>query len=165
MPQNMAQPPTVQRAIMNRHHQARRSVNSNIAPKLEPVGGGLGHHSVAHSNASPQSRPTPSSQHSSSNPNSPGFQQPGGVMTPPASDSQIQQQQQRIHQALKPQMNHGLPLPAGAHGSSLGSGLKGPGSGGTGAIGGSSAVYYPSPFQNHQLELGKLTRPLLSIFF
>uniref|UniRef100_L2G7A0 BZIP transcription factor n=1 Tax=Colletotrichum fructicola (strain Nara gc5) TaxID=1213859 RepID=L2G7A0_COLFN len=34
-PQNMVQPPPIQRAILNRHHQSRRS-NSSIAPKLEP---------------------------------------------------------------------------------------------------------------------------------
>src|ERR1700710_1438788 len=95
MPQNMVQPPTAQRAIMNRHHQARRS-NSNIAPKLEP-GAPL---------RSPQSRPTPSSHTSSPTSNSSGFHNPG-VLTPPASESQIQQQQRL--QASKPQLPHGLP--------------------------------------------------------
>lgn len=64
MPQNLVQPPPIQRAILNRHH-ARRS-NSSIAPKLEP---GIisplppihGHSSAT----SPKSRPTPSS-HSAS---------------------------------------------------------------------------------------------------
>ncbi|TGJ83396.1 hypothetical protein E0Z10_g5370 [Xylaria hypoxylon] len=35
MPQNMMQPPPIQRAILNRHHNSRRSASS-IAPKLEP---------------------------------------------------------------------------------------------------------------------------------
>lgn len=168
MPQGMAQPPTVQRAIMNRHHQARRS-NSNIAPKLEP-GAALGQ-PASLSNPSPQSRPTPSSHHSSPNSTSPGFPQPG-VMTPPAPESQIQQQQQaqlqqqqRSHQPLKPQMAHGLPVPVGAQGRGIGPALKGQGTNGTGAMGGASAAYYPSPFQNHIEQLGKLTRPLLSCFF
>jgi hypothetical protein len=163
MPQGMAQPPTVQRAIMNRHHQARRS-NSNIAPKLEP-GAPLGHPSSL-SNPSPQSRPTPSSHHSSPSSASPGFAQPG-VMTPPASESQLQQQQQaqmhqqRSHQPLKPQMAHGLPVPIGANGAALGPAMKGQGNTGTGPLGGANA-FYPSPFQNfqnHIEQLGKLTRP------
>ncbi|KAM0150049.1 hypothetical protein ACHAPG_009052 [Botrytis cinerea] len=103
MQQNMAQPPTVQRAIMNRHHQARRS-NSSIAPKLEP---GVSFHA----NQSPQSRPTPSSHASSPTTSSPGFNNQG-VLTPPSSDSQMQhqqqqQQQQRLH-AAKTQAQHAL---------------------------------------------------------
>ncbi|KAJ2968960.1 hypothetical protein NUW58_g10103 [Xylaria curta] len=35
MPQNMVQPPPIQRAVLNRHHNSRRSASS-IAPKLEP---------------------------------------------------------------------------------------------------------------------------------
>jgi hypothetical protein len=163
MPQNMAQAPTVQRAIMNRHHQARRS-NSSIAPKIEP-GAPL---------QSPQSRPTPSSHASSPTSNSSGFHNQG-VMTPPASDSQMQfqQQQQQRLQAAKAQAAHGLPgnpgimANTGAVGNPLGP--KGPGSSGTGGTGGTpvAAAYhpYPSPFQNHIEQLGKLTRPLLSFFF
>jgi hypothetical protein len=179
----MAHPPTAQRAIMNRHHQARRS-NSNIAPKLEP-GAVPVSHSIMHSNQSPQSRQTPSSHHSSPTSNSPGFPTQG-VMTPPASESQIvqqqqQQQQQRTLQPLK-QVHHGLPGPTAAGlGVSLGSPLKGPGRSGIGSMGGAPAAYYPSPFQNHLdgngtgggsnsfqnhiEQLGKLTRPLLSYFF
>jgi hypothetical protein len=140
----MAQAPTVQRAIMNRHHQARRS-NSSIAPKLEP-GAPL---------QSPQSRPTPSSHASSPTSNSPGFHNQG-VMTPPASDSQMQfqQQQQQRLQAAKSQPVHGLP---GAAGMIVNTGVgasmapKGPGSSGTSGTGGTPVVaaYYPSPFQNH----------------
>ncbi|TGO90964.1 hypothetical protein BPOR_0044g00020 [Botrytis porri] len=102
MQQNMAQPPTVQRAIMNRHHQARRS-NSSIAPKLEP---GVSFHA----NQSPQSRPTPPSHASSPTTSSPSFNNQG-VLTPPSSDSQMQhqqqQQQQRLH-AAKTQAQHAL---------------------------------------------------------
>jgi hypothetical protein len=164
MPQNMAQAPTVQRAIMNRHHQARRS-NSSIAPKLEP-GAPL---------QSPQSRPTPSSHTSSPTSISPGFHNQG-VMTPPASDTQVQfqqQQQQQRLQAAKAQPSHGLPgNPPGMMGNTgvIGApmGSKGQGSSGTGSTGGAPAVtaYYPTHnFQNHIEQLGKLTRPLLSYFF
>ncbi|KAH8793088.1 hypothetical protein F5882DRAFT_399368 [Hyaloscypha sp. PMI_1271] len=152
MPQNMTQAPTVQRAIMNRHHQARRS-NSSIAPKLEP-GAPL---------QSPQSRPTPSSHASSPTSNSPSFGHQG-VMTPPASETQMQfqQQQQQRLQAAKAQGQHGLlgapglMTAAGGLGAALGP--KGPGTSGTSGTGGTpvSATYYPSPsggFQNHYEQL------------
>ncbi|RAL59736.1 hypothetical protein DID88_000368 [Monilinia fructigena] len=150
MQQNMVQPPTVQRAIMNRHHQARRS-NSSIAPKLEP---GVSFHN----NQSPQSRPTPSSHASSPTTSSPGFNNQG-VLTPPSSDTQMQhqQQQQRLH-AAKTQAQHALSGTTGllvntGVGSPLGAKGQGNGSG-TGNTGGApAAAYYPS-FQNHieQLE-------------
>ncbi|TVY51537.1 hypothetical protein LCER1_G007147 [Lachnellula cervina] len=148
MPQNMAQAPTVQRAIMNRHHQARRS-NSSIAPKLEP-GAPF---------QSPQSRPTPSSHASSPTSNSPGFHNQR-VLTPPASEPHIQfQQQQQQHrlQAAKPQSPHGLPGNAGmVVNTGLGASIapKGPGSSGTSGTGGTpvAAAYYPSPFQNHIID-------------
>ena len=159
MVQNMAQTPTAQRAIMNRHHQARRS-NSNIAPKLEPGILPAPHgHPITNPNQNPQTRPTPPSHHSSPSSNSPGFTAQG-VMTPPASDSQIQMQ--RAHQPMKPQVHHGLPALPAAGG--LGPPMKGPGSSGPGSTAGVSATYYPSPFQNHIEQLGKLTRPLLSPF-
>lgn len=140
MPQNMAQP-TVQRAIMNRHHQARRS-NSSIAPKLEP-GASL---------QSPQSRPTPSSHASSPTSNSPGFHNQG-VMTPPASDTmQFQQQQQRL-QTAKQQSIPGLPgNPTMMGNPGQHSGHKIQGVSGTGSAAGAptNTAYYPSPnFQNH----------------
>ena len=157
MPHSIAQP-TVQRAIMNRHHQARRS-NSNIAPKIEP-GAPI---------QSPQSRPTPSSHASSPTSNSPGFHNPG-VLTPPASDTQIQQQQRL--QAAKVQPAHGLPGNTGMLGNPgvMGTtmGPKGHGSSGSGSTGGTpvAAAYFPSPtLQSHYEQLGKLTRPLLSLFF
>ena len=165
MPQNMAQAPTVQRAIMNRHHQARRS-NSSIAPKLEP-GVPL---------QSPQSRPTPSSHASSPTSNSPGFGHQG-VMTPPASDTQMQfqqqqQQQQQRFQAVKPQPPHGLLGTPGLVGTApgIGAALGPKGPIGTGGTGGTpvSAAYYPSPsggFQNHYEQLGKLSPSLPCLFF
>lgn len=154
MPQNMAQPPTVQRAIMNRHNQARRS-NSTIAPKLEP---GASLHS-------PQSRPTPPSHTSSPTSMSPGFNNQG-VMTPPASETQAQfqhQQQQRLQAKILPSL--GQPGNPGMMGNV---GVIGPpmlpkGHGNTGAVnvGGAPVAnaLYPH-FQNHYEQLGKLSRPL-----
>jgi hypothetical protein len=153
MPQNMAQPPTMQRAIMNRHQQARRS-NSNIAPKLEP-GVPL---------QSPQLRPTPPSHVSSPTSNSPGFSNPG-VMTPPASDSQTQHQ--RLQAAKGLTGNPAILANPGVIGTPLGpkgQASSGPGSGGGTPI---AAALYPSPFQNyrnhnfrnHIEQLGKQTAP------
>jgi hypothetical protein len=73
---------------------------------------------------------------------------------------------QRGHPPLKPQVHHGLPLPVptGGLGQPLASAMKGPGNSGSGSMGGAPAAYYPS-LQNHIEQLGKLTRPLLSIFF
>lgn len=152
VPQGMAQPPTVQRAIMNRHHQARRS-NSSIAPKLEP--------SAPLGNPSPQSRPTPSSHHSSPSATSPGFGPPG-VMTPPASDTQIHQQQhphpqQRMNQ---PRSAHQPLKPHVADRMGLGPGVKGQMSDGNRAMGGGPTA----SFYHHIEQLGKLTRPFLSGF-
>jgi hypothetical protein len=167
MPQNMVQPPTVQRAIMNRHHQARRS-NSNIAPKLEP-GAPPAPHSM-NSNPSPQSRPTPSSHHSSPTTNSPVYAAQG-VLTPPASDAQMQMQQQQQQgrlQPLKPQVHHGLPGSQQPGGIGPLVAMKGPGSSGQSSMGGVPAAYYSGPFQNHQThieQLGKLTPSFLSYFF
>lgn len=152
MAPNMAQPPTAQRAIMNRHHQARRSV-SNIAPKLEP-GMQTNPSASIHSLQSPrshQSGPSPPSHASSPTAHSPGFQ---GVMTPPASETQVP----RLQQPMKPPMSRGMPggnvrmMPP----------MKTQGSGAPGSMGGHQG-YYPSPFSNHIEQLGKLTRPLLPL--
>ncbi|KAH8595715.1 hypothetical protein B0O99DRAFT_652133 [Bisporella sp. PMI_857] len=153
MPPSMAQPPPMQRAIMNRHNQARRS-NSNIAPKIEP---GL-------SLQSPQLRPTPASHASSPTSNSPGFHNPG-VLTPPASDNQAQLQQghqpSRIHPA-RAQNPLGLPMNPGLVNTGiigLGPGPKGQGINGTGSTANTpvTASFSPS-FQNHIEQLGKLTQ-------
>jgi hypothetical protein len=120
-----------------------------------------------HSNQSPQSRPTPTSHHSSPTSNSPNFGSQG-VLTPPASDVQMQQQiqQQRITHPMKPQMNHGLPgVPGpGRMAQPLAPARKGTGSSAIG-MGGPPAAYYPSGnFHTHIEQLGKLPRPLLSVF-
>lgn len=151
---HMAQPPTVQRAIMNRHSQNRRST-IGLPPKLEP--GSATHSQVSvQSTQSPQSRPTPSSHASSPTSMSSGFQ---GVMTPPASEPQMQ------HQArpMKQQMNHGMSLSVGSLGAPLVPATKNHGSGRTGSIAGIQTGYYQAPFQNQIEQLGKLSRPLLSL--
>ena len=142
MPQNLVQPPPIQRAIMNRHHQSRRS-NSNIAPKAEPgitLPPPLQPHSTA---TSPQNRPTPSSHSNSPSNTGPGY-------SPAASDSismrgstmgipRQQMSQQPMHQTSQPQRQPMMQ------------------NGGRGGPVGSGASYYPTPaFQNHIEQLGKL---------
>lgn len=177
MGQNMTQAPTVQRAIMNRHNQVRRS-NSSIAPKMEPG-------APIQSLQSPQSRPTPSSHTSSPTAISPGFQNPG-VMTPPASDTQAQfqhqqhhqqhqqqhqqhQQHQRLH-AAKLQSPHGLGtnqsglVNTGVIGGPVISKAQGNNTLGTTVGVPTATALYPSPFQNHFEQLGKLSQPLFSLY-
>ena len=125
---------------------------------------------------SPQSRPTPSSHASSPTSHSPGFH-PQGVMTPPASESQMQfqQQQQQRLQAAKSQQSHAIPGPSGliGHAGAMGAsmGTKGQGVGGAGSAGGApmGPGYYPpsADYQSHIehiKQLGKLTPPLLNFF-
>lgn len=146
MPQNLVQPPPIQRAIMNRHHQSRRS-NSNIAPKAEPgmtLPPPLQPHSTA---TSPKNRPTPSSHSNSPSNTGPGY-------SPAASDSlsmrssmtgmpRQQMPQQQMHQTPQPQRQP--MMQNGSRGAPVSSG----------------ASYYPTPaFQNHIEQLGKtLPRP------
>jgi hypothetical protein len=147
----------MQRAIMNRHHQARRS-HSGIAPKIEP-NSQLQHGSRGHvfAGQSPQLQPTPSSQATSSNPTSPIY----GVMTPPASDRLAQHQQQQQHRQQQAPNAHPQPAYSMSMAVTASNGpahvpiTSGPGSSDTC----STSTYYTSPFQTHQDQLGKLTPP------
>lgn len=144
MPQNLVQPPTIQRAIMNRHHQSRRS-NSNIAPKAEP-GITLPPPIQPHSTAtSPQNRPTPSSHSNSPSNTGPGYSPAasdsismrGSTMGLPRQPMSQQPMQQTSQPQRQPMMQNG----------------------GRGGPVGSGASYYPTPaFQNHMDQLGKLTQ-------
>lgn len=139
MPQNLVQPPPFQRAIMNRHHQSRRS-NSHIAPKAEP-GAPLPPPLQPHSSAtSPKNRPTPSS-HSNSPSNT------GSAFSPAPSDSMSMRGS--INNVSRPM---GQPQ---MHQNSQNSRQSMSQSNVRGAPVGSGASYYPTPaFQNHieQLE-------------
>ncbi|PKS10226.1 hypothetical protein jhhlp_001976 [Lomentospora prolificans] len=85
VPQTLAQPPPIQRAIMNRHHQSRRSVSS-IAPKVEPGVGQLATPPQPPSVLSPKSRHTPPSHANSPTGSAPTFgSQP--ALSPPASEA------------------------------------------------------------------------------
>ncbi|SPO01142.1 related to MEAB protein [Cephalotrichum gorgonifer] len=85
MPQPLVQPPPIQRAIMNRHHQSRRSISS-IAPKLEPGVSQMNTPTQTTGIMSPKSRPTPPSHANSPTSSGPTFgSQP--ALSPPVSDS------------------------------------------------------------------------------
>ncbi|KAL2213321.1 hypothetical protein CC79DRAFT_1316148 [Sarocladium strictum] len=134
VPPNMVQPPPIQRAIMNRHHQSRRS-NSNIAPKSEP------HSSLPpplqpHSSAtSPKnSRPTPSSH--SNSPTNAAFSPAPSDNTSVRGSVGARPPMSQMQGAPRPQMmqNGSRPGPPTSNGG---------------------ASFYPTPaFQNHieQLE-------------
>ena len=133
----MVQPPPIQRAIMNRHHQSRRS-NSSIAPKAESVSS-VPPPMQPHSSAtSPKNtRPTPSSH--SNSPTNPGYSPAPsdntsvrgsmGAARPPMPPMQGASRQQVMQQ------------------SNVRSAPSAPNGG---------ASYYPTPaFQNHIEQLGK----------
>ncbi|KAK3322604.1 hypothetical protein B0H66DRAFT_472986 [Apodospora peruviana] len=163
MPQNMVQPPPIQRALLNRHH-ARRS-NSSIAPKLEPgVLSPLPPPMHAHpSAASPKNRPTPSShsasptattsfgsQHGTSPASSdhqmggsirPPIPPPAGMKAPPPPQhvggmAGVAAQRQMQMQSLQQQQQSHV----------------------RGSVGGTAPTFYASSFQNHYEQLGKLSQ-------
>lgn len=143
VPPNMVQPPPIQRAIMNRHHQSRRS-NSSIAPKTEVGGNVPPPLQPQSSNPSPKTgRPTPSS-HSNSPSNT------GSAFSPAASDNAS------VRGGMSGGPRHSIPQMTGSAGpvrqqiaqpNNVRSAPGPPSSG---------ASYYPTPaFQNHIEQLGK----------
>ena len=169
---------------MNRHHQARLSASGNPPKPISPQTS----HLATGSKQSPQLQPTPPSQMTSpSVARSPNFITQGGIS--PGSGVQAQQQTQQQHQ--QPQLQSqplntimrantfpqarpypGIAIPTSstnlqpttplAAGGQMSSGLGG---GGRISAGGSRPNHWPSPYQAHIEQLGKLTRPFLSIFF
>jgi len=158
MPQNLVQPPPIQRAILNRHH-ARRS-NSSIAPKLEP---GIisplppihGHSSAT----SPKSRPTPSS-HSASPAATTSYGSQHGA-SPTSSD--------HLSVSIRPPMSTSTSMKAPPNPHALSNmpgqrqmqmaALQQGAAHARGVVPGTSAPFYATPsFQNHIEQLGKLPR-------
>jgi len=136
MPQNLVQPPPIQRALINRHHQSRRS-NSSIAPKSEPGATLPPPHAVT---ASPKNRPTPPSHSNSPTGTGPAFSPaPSDNMSMRGSVGGMPRQQ--MHPMSGPQQARPQPPP--------------PASSGRQQQTSSGASFYPTPaFQNHieQLE-------------
>ncbi|KAK1756268.1 hypothetical protein QBC47DRAFT_401163 [Echria macrotheca] len=158
MPQNLVQPPPIQRAILNRHH-ARRS-NSSIAPKLEPgmvspLPPPLQPHPSA---ASPKNRPTPSS-HSASPSATTSYGSQHGA-SPASSDhlsTSIRPAMPTTTSMKAPPVPHALSNMAAQrqmHMSGLQQAVHARAN-----VPGTSAPFYPTPsFQNHIEQLGKLTQ-------
>jgi hypothetical protein len=174
VPQNLVQPPPIQRAILNRHH-ARRS-NSSIAPKVEPGVSPLAPAAPTtnphSSTASPKNRPTPSSHSASPTATTSYGSQHGG--SPAASGSD--QLSTGIRPAMPPLIKAPQPFPgaammtAGTLPRPVGLPPLQPGhpAGRPGAAmvqaGATGAPYYAAPaFQNHMEQLGKLTRFLVPL--
>ncbi|KAI9692231.1 MAG: hypothetical protein M1822_006461 [Bathelium mastoideum] len=152
-----SQPP-VQRALLNRHTQARRNT-TGLAPKLERPQ--VHTRQDANATANSPQQPTPSSHASSpsgASIRSPGTNPSGGVQSPTSvhlTQPQGQYSQQlRAQQAYKPQYQPLQPaLPAPSNYTSP-TAPSAPGSGPSSAANGTGL--YPSPFQAHYDQLGKL---------
>ncbi|MBE3041906.1 hypothetical protein IMZ48_04855 [Candidatus Bathyarchaeota archaeon] len=168
--QPLVQPPPIQRAIMNRHHQSRKSTSS-VGPKLETNVGATQMSTPPQpaSVLSPKSRPTPPSHANS--PSSSG--QPFGsqrALSPPVSDSMS------LHASAPPAAarnhNHPLsPVPAspamsrpdpGVPHQATARSARAPVATGPPSVASTSAAgFYPTPaFQSHMDQLGAFT-PLL----
>jgi hypothetical protein len=167
--------PPMQRAIMNRHQQTRRSIG--VPPKAEGVHGlPLIQPEGVLPNRSPLSQPTPSSHVSSPSTTatrSPNFVPQSGASVSP-NFGPIAQQQQHLRPQQPPRSQY-TPLmapqrpsvitnhPSSSGMSSASTVGSGAGSVMTGSTSGGPSAYYPSPFQSHMDQLGKLSRPLLSL--
>ena len=164
-PQAAHQPSPIQRAVMNRHTQARQSASSiNISPSHA-------HQSPTNgiTNPSPRLQPTPPSQAISPAATKSPVGLVQGGMTSPNVDMQAQQQQQpqpprKAH--IPPHQPPNISTSMAGHNvqavmpysrSATGSNEM--------ASASSQTSYHPSPFRTHIEQLGKLTRPLLSVVF
>lgn len=146
VPQNLVQPPSIQRSILGRQ-QNRRS-NSSIAPKLEPGMTSLPPpiQQQQHGFPSPKNRPTPPSHANSPNGN-PAFANQAAV-SPAASDAPSRSSLS----ALKNQMSPLAPMNPATRAHMM--------SGGPARVG-TGAQFYPTPsFQNHVEQLGMLSYPI-----
>ncbi|KAF2091811.1 hypothetical protein K490DRAFT_70562 [Saccharata proteae CBS 121410] len=159
-------PPPMQRAIMNRHHQARRSLAGlphglptkaegvHVSPLVQPDGAATNH--------SPHSQPTTASHQSS--PATAATKSPNFLPNISPNIGPVSQSQQLRPQPPPPRSQYN-PLPpqrpsvntqypaANAISSS-----SGPGSAMSGSTSAGPAAYYPSPFQSHMDQLGKLSQ-------
>lgn len=161
LPQNH-QPSPVQRAVMNRHTQNRRSASGITISPLHahpsPTSG------IAKS--SPRLQPTPPSRVISPTVTKSPVGYVQGGMTSPGVDMQAQRQQQPSHKSrisppqppsISTSMSAPMPqAPAPYHRNSTAS-IE------MASATSSQTSYHPSPFHTHYEQLGKLTRPLLSV--
>ena len=166
----LSQPTPAQRVVMNRHHQIEQA-NSGSGPRLIQA---QKSRSNTVSSQSPQLQPTPPSQTSSpTTAKSPTYAMQGGI-NPPHTALQAQQhfQQQQLQQPLRPQpFPHSesypsITIPAtNTRVQNLQPGRPGgPGDDGRNSASGLRPSHWSSPYQTHMEQLGKLTRPFLSLF-
>ncbi|KAL1964095.1 hypothetical protein VTN77DRAFT_7513 [Rasamsonia byssochlamydoides] len=164
------QPSPLERAAISRN-SAQRQGSGGIAPKTDLAGMPQQHRDGAYNVHSPQLQPTPSSHVSSpSTARSPGFALQG-AMSPKGTEFQAQQQQQQqqqgrsamlsqpraFSQAPQMGMSHAESLdPSTTTATNAPSQSMVPGSSMASRV---PSVYYPSPFQKHYDQLGKLTPP------
>ena len=151
----------MQRAILNRHHQAQKRSNPGPVCAVEPGArpGGAVDYDV--SSLSPMARPTPPSQRSSPTSASSGFATQG-VLTPPGPQSAVQQHHEQRMAPITDYLGHipfqrspahlGPPTPA------MFAATTGSESTDVSAANAMAAHLYPAPFQSHIDQLGKLTR-------
>ena len=152
-PSTASQASPMQKAMLNRQQQVRQ--RPIAAPPLQ-TGNPASHRGQANFAGSPTGQPTPPSQHSSpSTARSPGFGLRGG-MTSPASDLQARNPQQR---PMAPAQRPSFPPQHRAHSRNLSSpatsrplpSAQHPTSSAH------QSGYYPSSFQKHYDQLGKLS--------
>ena len=157
------QPTPVQRALLNRQRQVRRSTSGSSSRALRP------HSSKSSSVQSPRLQPEPPSQMvSPTTTKSPTGIAKGGMISP-SVDMKAQQPQQ----LLPPLESRAYPLqqPSRLSIPTSRSSMQGttPSTADTsrsseiGSTAGTQSSFYPSPFQAHIEQLGKLSRPLLSV--
>lgn len=158
-----AQPTPVQRALLNRQSQIRRSTSGSSSRAIRPQS------SKASSVQSPRLQPTQPSQIVSPTTTKPSIgiakggmisynvdikaQQPQQPLPPLESRAYPQQQPSRLSiPTSRSSMQATTPSTADTSRSSE-----------VGSTAGTQTSFYPSPFQTHIEQLGKLSRPLLSL--
>ena len=157
------QPTPAQRALLNRQRQVRRSTSGSSSRALRP------HSSISSSVQSPRLQPMPTSQMVSPNTAKSPIGIAKGGMISPSVDMKAQQPQQPLppldSQAYSQHQPSRLSIPTSR------SSMQGttPSTADTsrssdmGSTAGTQTSFYPSPFQAHIEQLGKLSRPLLSV--
>ena len=158
-----SQPTPVQRALLNRQSHGRRSTSGSSSRALRP------HSSHSSSVQSPGVQPTPSSQIvSPSTTKSPIGVAKGGMLLP-SVDMKAQQQQQPLPPLesrtypQQPPSRLSIPTSRSSLQGTAPSTADTSRSSEVGSTAGTQTSFYPSPFQAHIEQLGKLSRPLLSL--
>lgn len=157
------QPTPVQRALMNRQNQVRRSTSGSSSRALRP------HSSKSSSVQSPRLQPTPPSQIASSITTKSPIGIAKGGMISPSVDMKAQQPQQPLPPLESPAYPQqqpsrlSIPISRSSMQGTTPSTADTSRSSEMGSTAGTQTSFYPSPFQAHIEQLGKLSRPLLSV--